>query len=423
MAAGVIVSRTLGPEKRGYMALVVQAATLIFAFGHLGLGSSITYYIGKKRFPRKNILGFTIIVSVVLGLFFTSIFYLVYPYIAGVWTDIPKEIMVLGLISVPFIFFNNFFKRFLLGSLQIKQANIFDLFRYISYIMLVIFLILIMKGGTREVVICFTVSMIITSVLGFIFFSKEARPPGGIRKDMVKPFFSYGSKLYLGFLFRELNNRIGIFIIKYYLSASEVSYYQLALNVSQRIWLIPVALTHVLFPTLLFMKKDSAGFTARVCRNNLFLMFVLSVLLLAFGKIAVVIVYGEQYARVATAIYSMLWSVTIWPVFNMLAIDFASRNQIWITVIISFIGAVVNISCNFIFISHLGMIGAGLATSVSNTVMVVLIIIFFIRRTGVSLREILIPTKDDFTSYRNSINRGMHLLKDKFRKSDESGSA
>ena len=179
----------------------------------------------------------------------------------------------------------------------------------------------------------------------------------------------------------------------------------------------------MLLPTLLTMKKDSTRFTAKVCRNNLFLMIILSTLLLFFGKMAVSIVYGSEYARVSTAIYSIVWAVTIWPVYNMLAIDFASRNQIWIIVLTSFIGAVINIVCNFLFIPRFGMIGAGLAVCVSNTVMVVSIIIFFIRRTDVSLREIMIPTKDDFTSYRNSMNRGMRLLKDKFRKSNESGSA
>lgn len=406
MAAGIIVSRILGPERRGYMALVVQAATMIFSFTHLGVGSSITYFTGKKTFPRGNVLGFLLIFSAVFGGVFAGIFYFIYPYISNIWVDIPRDIMIIGLIAVPFIFFNNLFKRFLLAMLLVKQSNIANIIRYIVYLVLVAIFLFLFNGGTREVVISFTASMAITAAICLALFTKESRPLGMIRKDMIKPFFTYGPKLYLGFLFREINNRVGIFIIKYYMTASDVSYYQIALNISERLWLVPTALTFVLYPTLLAMKKDdSSRFSAKVCRNNLFFMVLLSVLLLIFGKFMVLLVYGEQYANVAKAIYSLLIAITIWPVYNMIAIDFASRDRIWVIVITSFIGAVVNITCNFIFIQRFGLIGAGMATCVSNIVMVSLIVGYFVRNTGIPLREVLVPTREDIVSYRDAAFR------------------
>ena len=51
--------------------------------------------------------------------------------------------MIIGLIAVPFIFFNNLFKRFLLAMLLVKQSNIVNIIRYITYLVLVtIFLFL-----------------------------------------------------------------------------------------------------------------------------------------------------------------------------------------------------------------------------------------------------------------------------------------
>ena len=103
----------------------------------------------------------------------------------------------------------------------------------------------------------------------------------------------------------------------------------------------------------------------------------------------------------------------------MIAIDFASRDRIWVIVITSFIGAVVNITCNFIFIKRFGLIGAGMATGVSNIVMVSLIVGYFVKTTGIPLREVLIPTGEDIISYRDSSLRLLKKVKDTFKRSGE----
>ena len=405
IGAGIIIARQLGPEKRGNFGLVFLATSLIFSFGHLGLGSSIAYFTGKKSISRQKILTFIVTCSLVLGTIMPTIFIFIYPHIKGIWTEIPRSVMLIGMIAVPFMFLHNFITRFLLGALKVKQHNMTNIFKSLFYLILIIILVWIFKGGVKETVISFTASTIIASILGLLLFTRESWPMKKISLSMAGPFFRYGIKSYAILIFTILNIKLDIFLVKYFLSASEVGYYQIAANIAQRFWYMPDALSAMLFPTLIAMDKESSKFSAKVCRHNLFIMVLISILIIFIARPVIIFMYGKEYEAVIYALYSILWGVTIFPIYKFLSVDFASKKQLGIGIFASFIGILVNVAGNLYLIPKYGIIGAGIATSISYSVLSIILIIFFRIHTKIPLKEILILNREDLTTYIRGIRK------------------
>jgi O-antigen/teichoic acid export membrane protein len=413
VVSGIIIARVLGPEKRGYFGLVVMACTLLFTLGHLGTGSAIAYYTGKKLYDRKKILKLLVFSAMTLGIIVSTIFFFTYRYFADIWTDIPKAVMLVGLVSVPFAFLFNFLDRFLLASLRVRQANITRVLYSFIYLVLLVIFIWVLKGSIRETVIIYTVSFVAASILGFLLFTGDFRPMGRLDLSMAKPFLDYGIRAYLIVIFNFLNYKIGVILVKHYLTVSDVSFFQIAGGIAQRFWYVPNAMSILLFPTLMAMGKGSADFSAKICRNNLFFMLILAVIAIFITKPVVLLLYGIEYEMVSYALFALLWGIVIFPFYKFLAAYFAAERKLEIGILASVIGIIVNIAANIILIPRYGVVGAGAASSISYSALSIVLLLFFRVQTKIGFREILIPNRDDFRAYAAGVRKLMRKLRRK----------
>lgn len=411
VGSGVVVARVLGPEKRGYFGLVFMACSLLFTLGHLGTGSAIAYYTGKGIYDRRKILKFLIISSLTLGTVISIIFFFTYGYIKDIWTDIPQPIILIGLVSVPFIFLYNFLGRFLLAALRVTQANIVRILHSFIFLLMLVVFVWLLKGDIRETVAVYSASFIVSSILGFILFTKEFRPMGKLDLSMTGPFFSYGIRAYIIVIFNFLNYQLGVILVKHYLTISDVSYFQIAAGIAQRFWYFPNAMSTLLFPTLLAMERGSAEFSAKICRNNLFFMVILAIIALFITKPVIILLYGKEYEAVAYVFYSLLWGIVIFPFYKFLASYFASEKKLEIGIFASIVGIIVNIIANVILIPRFGIVGAGAASSISYSVLSIILLLFFRAHTKIRFREILMPNKDDFRMYARKAKAAIQSLR------------
>ncbi len=416
VGAGVIIARVLGPEKRGYFGLIIMACTLLFTLGHLGIGSAIAYYTGKRIYDRKKILKFLVVSSFVLGSTVSIIFYFTYEHIGNIWIDIPQSLMLIGLVSVPFYFLYSFLDRFLLAALRIRKSNIVRVLNSFFYLIMLVVFVLILKGGLKEAVAVYAVSFFLSSTLAFLLFTKEFRPMGKLDLSMTGPFLNYGIRAYLIMIFNFLNYKIGVIQVKHYLTVSDVSYFQIAAGIAQRFWYFPNAMSVLLFPTLMAMGTGSAQFSAKVCRNNLYIMLALAVVAIFITRPVVILLYGIEYEPVSYALYALLWGIVIFPFYKFIMAYFFSERKLGVCIFATVIGIGVNITANIILIPRYGVVGAGMASSISYSVLAIILLLFFRSSTGIKFRDILVPNREDFRMYARVMKNSHLKLKSLFRK-------
>jgi O-antigen/teichoic acid export membrane protein len=414
-----MVARRLGPEIRGYYGLVLMAVTLVAAFGHFGIGAAISYYTGKKVYPRSDILSFLIASTLLLGTVLAAAFFLAYPHVPRIWSDIPRTIMLIGLVAVPLTFLINFLQRFLLAMLRVRQSNITRLMQSTFYFGFVLVLVWIMRGSLWHVVIAYVASLLLVTVISLFAFTRDIRPLKRPRISLLTPMLTFGLQVYLVFVFNYLNHRFDIILIKHYLTASDVSFYQIPVNMCERLWQIPNALSSILYPTILALDRGSAAFTVKVSRNNLFIMLLLGAVIAGFAKYFVPLLYGAEYLPILPALYSVIWGIVIAPVAIFLGLYFASRRQVYRNIIASGSGLLCNIALNIVLIPRIGIIGAGIATSISNTLWALVLAVFFIRQEQERLRDIFIVRTEDFANYREKLIEGWKRIRELRRPADK----
>ncbi len=411
LVTGIVIARVLGPEKRGYFGLVIMACTLLFTLGHFGTGSAIAYFTGKKLYDRKSILKFLLFSSLVLGSTISIIFFFLYRYIGDIWSDIPRSIMLAGLVSVPFFFLYNFLDRFLLSILRVKRSIIMHVFSSFLYLVLILVFVLWMKGGIQNAIACYTASFIITSIVAFIVFTREYRPMGRLDLSMSGPLLSFGIRVYLIVIFNFLNYRLGIILVKHYLTVSDVSYFQIATGIAERFWYFPNAMSSLLFPTLLTMGEKSAGFTAKVCRNNLFFMVILAAASIFVARPVILLLYGAEYEMVAYAFLALLFGIVIFPFYKFMSSFFAAEKKLEIGIFASAVGIAVNVAANILLIPRFGVIGAGIASSISYSALSIILLLFFRSYTKIPFADVLVPKREDFSMYREGIRKILSRLR------------
>jgi O-antigen/teichoic acid export membrane protein len=403
MGTSIMIARRLGPELRGYYGLVLMAASLVAAFGHFGVGAAISYHTGKKSYPPRDVLSFVTMGSLALGTVLAAIFFLGYPVFPRVWAEIPRSVMLIGLLSVPFTFLSNFLQRFLLGLLRVKQSNLTRLLHSAIYFLCILIIVWLLGGGLLEVVVCYSVSIILSSILSLGIFTRDIRPFSRLKASMFGPFVKYGFQVYLVFVFNYLNHRFDIILIKHFLTASDVSFYQIPVNICEKMWQVPNAMASILFPTLLAMDRGSGGFTAKVSRINFAIMLVVGTVITALAGYFVPILYGQEYLPMLPAFYSVIWGIVISPVATFLGVYFASRKQISKNIVASLSGFACNIVLNLIMIPRMGIVGAGIATSISNTVWALILAWYFTRQEKIGFHEVFVLKKGDIREVRDKL--------------------
>lgn len=97
MVSGVLVARSLGPEDRGYLALVVLVPTILTAVANLGLPLATTYYVARDRSRAapiaRSVLRDAVGQAVVIIAAQLVILWIVF-------ADEPERVKVAGLISL-----------------------------------------------------------------------------------------------------------------------------------------------------------------------------------------------------------------------------------------------------------------------------------------------------------------------------------
>ena len=140
-------------------------------------------------------------------------------------------------------------------------------------------------------------------------------------------------------------------------------------------------------------------------------MTLLAVAVLFSAKHIVLLLYGEEYLPVTYAMNSILWGITVTTLYKVIFAHFAAHNRLGITILAASFSLVVNLAMNIYMIPRYGIVGAGISTSFSQSVLTGILILFFRRYEKIGLREILIPTGEDFESYRRAIRKGLQRVR------------
>lgn len=401
----IVIARTLGAEGQGIYSLAILLPSTLLIFTIFGVNISSTFYIGKKKYTPGKVFSNNIFFTIFLSIFtFLIGLIIIFFFSDKVFPGVEKLYLFLALGLIPFNLFFELMSSILLGMQEIKKYNAISFLQSFLFLFLVVFLLLGLKFGVMMIIFSQILSFIIAGIILFFVAKKEIGTfVLKLNKNYIKDAFNYGIKNYLGGVLTFLHYRIDLFLVNLFINPIAVGFYYVAVRLAEGVWLISNSAATVLFPKVASEtnEKNLKEFTPLVCRNILFITFLIAILLFSLSHLIITLFYSEKFLDSIHPFQILLIGTFFIAGWKILASDIAARGKPMLNTYIVGFSVILNIILNILWIPKLGITGAAWATTISYFSLLIITIFIYTKISGNKIKEIIFPQKSDILFYKN----------------------
>lgn len=405
LAAAVILNRTIGPSGSGQYQLALVPAALALIFVNLGIGVAMTYQVARRSLSLHELVGQAILLSILLGLAGALIMGSVVVLAPnGLSPGIAVRYGLLALVGLPAVLVLTALGGVALG-----------LQRYGAYSFLLVVRALATAAGTVVGLLVAT-DRLFGAVFGGVvgqatvafaatlwFRHLVGRLAYRLRWRNLRETLSFGAKVSATNLIGFLNYRVDVILAAHYLSVGAVGLYGAAFLGAERLWLVSNAASSALLPRV--ARDDTAdmsraSFTALVMRVVIIATGIGSLALFFVSPVLLPLLFSSHFAGAVSPLQLLLPGMIALAGARVLATDIAARGSPGLNAMISAAGLAVNVMLNVLWLPRFGVMGAAGASSVSYTMLFLMQMGIFRRRTGLTVRRIVVPGMADLRALR-----------------------
>ena len=200
----------------------------------------------------------------------------------------------------------------------------------------------------------------------FAFFFGKAKVTIAYLLKAIK----FGIKAHLGNVLATLNYRIDLYLVNFFLSPLHAGIYVVAVQLSERIWIISHSVGSVIFPKLSEIsshEEQKKSLTPIIARYVLLSSILLSIVLAIISYPIILIFFSDSYMQALNPLFCLMPGIVLLSVSRVLSNDIASRGKPEYNLYTSFLVLLVNIAFNILLIPT-GILGAAIATTISYSV-------------------------------------------------------
>jgi O-antigen/teichoic acid export membrane protein len=402
IATSVLIARTVGPTGKGSLDLIIATAALLAMILSVSLPQGVTFVVAQARVAANVIASQLVLVSLVQALLaliilvllrFTDYFQLFLPN-WGWW-------VVAGVVAYVWVdLLTKFWSAVLIGQQHIAIVNNSEFVGRVSQFVGLFILVgvLYWSGKQLSVGFLFLVALSASTLINILLlFSLGLKFQ--LSRDLtgLKGALAFAVPCYAANLAQFLNYKLDVFVVGFFAGAASVGRYTLAVSLGQLLWLMSNSVASVLLPKVAASKDDdsSVRHTARVTRLSLWATAGCGLALAVLATQAIPLLYGEAFRPSIMALIWLLPGIVVFSVANVLAAYIAGIGKPRLNLVVSGVSLIVTIALDVALIPRLNIVGAAIASTTSYSLSALLLIVFFIRETGVPLREVLLPTSED----------------------------
>lgn len=228
----IVVTAVRDAAALGVFNLAYAVYIVISQFAVWGIHYSVlrhTAFYKESPGERGVMLLTAAIIALVMGFLFAGMTFLAEPIFARVFdseqTGAAIRYATLGLIFFPL---NKVLLAYLNGMREMKAFSVFQGIRYLT-VMVMVTLVALSSWPNEFMTLGFLVAEALT-VLGAVVYILRNHLAGvpSFSSDWVRQHFVFGSKGLLGGMFAEVNSRIDVLLIGFFLSDEETGIYSFA---------------------------------------------------------------------------------------------------------------------------------------------------------------------------------------------------
>lgn len=397
ISIGVIIARSLGVYEVGIYYSLLVIPNFIMKMGTLGLGPSLIFHIGKKKFPIETILKslycILFISSILSILSLLSIFFLF---------DNPEYkfyyIIILS-IFLPLQFIRMMNNRILLATKQINKSNYLRIIPSIIQLLSLLIFYYFFTLSILEALISLLVSSVIINIIYFFIITHTYNlKKYKFSKASILSLLSFGALYTLSSLIMKFNYEFDIILLERLSNFSEVGIYKIGINFTQLLQQIPMAISPLVILRAANSQnaKKNLAQTLSFFRLSILISMIAGIVLYFSAAFLIPLFYGKDFIPSCSIVYILIPGIIFLIAFSILNSQISGSGKP-LFAFFSFLPAlIINIVLNIIWIPIYGGIGAAWASNISYFTGLVIFLFLFVRHHKISFFSLFHFSKKDF---------------------------
>ena len=392
--SSVFITRLLGAEGRGEYSLFASSLQLFVVWLGFSLPVSIIYFVAGEKISKDRIFS-TMLLFCILTTLLVIVLLTVLNYTGGLWIIFPERFRG---INWQLFFVAQFFILQLNGII-IAYLNAFKIFTpqakfasVIAFLSLVVWALLYFKiinlpwSGFQLVVFVSFILSIPLWLFGFYLLRKNKIVV--FTKSLLKTeefimVMKFAFIAYLCNAMQFLSYRMDFWFVDYFRGSTSLGVYSLAAALAQLFWILPNAISQVLFSYFSDTKnKNILNQAIQYAHITFIVSLIGAVLFFLLAFFAIPFLYGKEFSNAGWMIGILLLGVLPFTITTILASFFAGTNRLFVNFRTSLIGLVFAALGYILLIPHWGVMGACIASVISYNASSVYIYYKFYKTTG-----------------------------------------
>jgi len=399
---GIITARALGPENRGIFTLAALFPASLVTLSKFGQGVASIYFIRRKDQDVSQVASNVLWIALGTGtVLVTAALTLRETILGTVLKGVPVYALVAVMPLVPILLVESYLYGVLQATDRFKAYNIrllAEAVLTVSGMALALLVLDLGLPGAFGVAVGVRLFMVLW-VVGTIHRGSPIR----MRFDfaLAREMFRYGLKSHVQIIASHFHFKAAMYLVAFYLSPAQVAFYSIASRLGEHILWLPQSLGLALFPRLAGSDDQRAHeMTAMAVRQTLVLTVLAAGSLALFGPFLIELWYGAEYAESGRPLPFVAAGIVMMAMYVLLSRNFTSRNKQSINIVAAYIALFGNLGLNVYLIPRFGIVGAAMATTASYTTSALLLLVFFLRDSGISWYRVILPQREDVATWQ-----------------------
>ncbi len=397
--ATILVARLLGPEGAGAFAVALTLVVMLTTFATLGVEHGVAYFVSSGRWAARDALASVTRIALLTGSAAALIGLgarLAAPS-AFAGLTVASTALVVGAMPFALLWF---YRSYIALALDRYEGFVIP-----PAVQSGVAMVLVLAGalafGLTGALVALTASHLAAALTTRRTLRGVAPTAGDGERRQLRRAMRFGVKGYAGNALQLLNVRLDVFVLSAAVGAAAVGQLAVAVAVTGVMWLLPQALSEVIFPRVAALSADPDQEGQRTMVETKGVRH--AVLLITAGVAVIVVallllvtpVYGEEFRPAIELGLILLPGVALLGVGQVLSAVIVGRGHPQYTLYTAMVVTPLTVVGYLLLVPALGATGAALVKTASFTLSFVLTIGFYRLATGSVSPGLFVPTRDE----------------------------
>lgn len=398
--SSLLLARLLGPSDRGLLAVMITVGSVGVALAGAGLASAVQYYASRRETEQRALLGNSLVAGAILAAVCLPLFWLLREPLAAAFAHGRGGLVwVVAGAMVPLTLLDHLTAGQLCGRLQFGLWNVLLVASRFLTLCCVAGLVGLASLGVPGAIAASAAGSTLVIAVSTISLLREGRPR--FHPHLLLKEVRYGTRAQIGQVFQFLNFRLDLLVLSLFAPLATVGYYAVAQTLAELVIYLGAAFQISVLPIVSRLDGDErqAETTLTAVRHHGVLALVVIAANAVIAPLVLLFGYGEAFRPALVPLLILLPGMWFLSNANLVSGDLRGRGRPGLASAVKGAAAVITLALDFALIPTFGITGAAVASSVSYMFFGVLSLVVLSRVSGVAVRRLVLPTREDLALY------------------------